>query len=114
MRLAHGTLNRTCKDAVRGLHANKTPAAISRIRKCLGAFDHIVKQYDNDNGVNGPSGLHHKPSATKHRDIILKELLQASVFKQQSPRKHSSCPNVKVLLHSMNKTSLIDWMVEHM
>ena len=107
-------LNRTCKDAVRGLHANKTPTAITRIGKCLGAFDHILEQYDKDNGIKKPSGLHHKPTATKDRDMILKELLQASVFKKQSPRKHSSCPTAKVLLHSINKKSLIDWMVEHM
>ena len=107
-------LNRTCKDAVRGLHANKTPAAITRIGKCLGAFDSILEQYDKDNGVKKPSGLHHKPTATKDRDMILRELLQASIFKKQSPRKHSSCPNVKVLLHSVDKTSLTDWMVEHM
>ena len=87
-------LNRTCKDAVCGLHANKTPAAISCIGKCLGAFDHIVKQYDNDNGVNGPSGLHHKPSATKDRDIILKELLQASVFKTKETLIMSQCQSV--------------------
>ena len=106
-------LNRTCKDAVRGLHANKTPATITRIGKCLGAFDSILEQYDKDNGVKKPSWLHHKPTATKNRDMILRELLQASIFKKQSPRKHSSCPKVTVLLHSIDKT-LIDWMVEHM
>ena len=107
-------LNRTCKDAVRGLHANKTPTAITCIGRCLGAFDHILEQYDKDNGIKKPSGLHHKPTATKDRDMIPKELLQTSVFKKQLPRKHSSFPTVKVLLHSINQKSLIDWMVEHM
>lgn len=104
-------LNRTCKDTICGLHANKTPTAITRIGKSLGAFYNTLEQYDKDNGVKNPSGIHHKPSVAKERDMIVMELLLASVFKKQSARKHSSYPHVKMLLHSVSKTSLIDWMV---
>ena len=106
-------LNRTCKDAVRGLHANKTPPAITCIGKSIGAFNTILEQYDKNNGLESPSGIHHKPKAIKERDMILRELLQTSVFKKQPARKHSSHPNVKILLHHIDKTSLIEWMVDH-
>ena len=57
-------LNRTCKDAVRGLHANKTPPAVTRIGKSIGAFNTILEQYDKNSGLESLLGytINPKPS----------------------------------------------------
>jgi len=49
-------LNRICKGAVYGLQANKTPAAIMRVGKSLGALNGVLEQFDEDNDIKTPSG----------------------------------------------------------
>lgn len=107
-------LNRVCKGAVHGLQANKTPAAIIRVGKSLGALNSVLEQFDKDNSITKPSGIHHKPKEIKDRDMILRELQQASVFNQHAARNHASYPHVKILLHSTDRNTLIDWMIKHM
>ncbi len=47
-------LNRVCKYAVRGLHANKT--AIDRVGKALGTLSPVLDQFDDQNKVKKTSG----------------------------------------------------------
>lgn len=108
-------INRLCKDAVYGLQANKTASAIVRVGKSLGPLSHLLEQFDKENDVRVPTGTHHKPSFSKDRDMILKELQQSQVFSENfAPRrKHQSFPKVKVLLHSISKDDLCAWMIQH-
>ena len=107
-------LNRICKGAVYGLQANKTPAAIRRVGKSLGALNGVLEQFDEDNDIKTPSGIHHRPSEIRDRDMILRELLQASVLSHHAGRSHTAFPHVKALLHSNKEEILIDWMIQHM
>ena len=108
-------LNRLCKDAVYGLQANKTPSAIVRVGKSLGSLSHFLDKFDKDNGVRVPTGAHHKPSFSKDRDTILKELQQSQVFSESdTSRKHRSFSKVKVLLHSTSCKEICTWMTQHM
>lgn len=108
-------MNCLCKDAVYGLQANKTVSAIVRVGKSLGPLSNFLEQFDKENDVRVPTGAHHKPSFSKDRDIILKELQQSQVFSESvTQRKHQSFPRVKVLLHSTNQEELCTWMTQHM
>lgn len=108
-------LNRLCKDAVYGLQANKTPTAIVRVGKALGPLSNFLDKFDKENSVKVPTGAHHKPNFDKDRDIILKELKHYKVFSENdTPRKHRSFPQVKVLLHSTSHEELSTWMIQHM
>ena len=104
-------LNRICKGAVYGLQANKTPAAIRRVGKSLSALNGVLEQFDEDNDIKTPSGIHHRP---RDRDMTLRELLQASVLSHHTGGSHTAFPHVKALLHSNEEEILIDWMIQHM
>ena len=107
-------LNRICKGAVYGLQANKTPGAIKRVGKSLGTLNDVLEQYDKDNDMKTPSGIHHRPCEIRDRDMILRELVQASVLSRHTDRSHTWYPRVKVLLHSTEEEILINWMIQHM
>lgn len=106
-------LNRVCKNAVYGLQANKTPDAIVRIGKSLGPLMDILQEFDDLVDVKAPSGAHHRPGIIKERDMIIKVLQEAAVFRQLGSRKHESFPKVKVLLHSLESDSLMTWIMGH-
>ena len=106
-------LNRVYKNAVYGLQANKTPEAIVHTGKSLGALMDILEEVNELVGVKVPSGAHHRPGIIKERDMILKILQEAAVFKQLRSRQHHSFPKVKVLLHSLSNEDLISWMIQH-
>ena len=107
-------LNRLLKDAVRGLQANKTSAAISRVGKSVGTLSDEVEQFDESNDVQVPSGCHHAPATVKDRDLIVQELVDTAVFSPVSERHHDSFQHVKLWLKSFDHEALLSWMLEHM
>ena len=81
-------INRLCKYDVYGLQASKTASEIVRVEKSLGPLSHLLEQFDKENDVIVPTGAHHKPSFSKDRDMILKELQQSQVFSENvAPRR---------------------------
>ena len=58
-------LNKIIKDAIRGLGANKTEAAIVYAGKALGTLEPVLRQFDAENKIKNPSGAHKPPSAEK-------------------------------------------------
>ena len=107
-------LNRLLKEAVRGLQANKTSAAISRVGKSMGTLSDVVEQFDESNDVQVPSGCHHAPATVKDRDLIVQELVDTAVFSPVSERHHDSFQHVKLWLKSFDREALLSWMLEHM
>lgn len=107
-------MNRLCKEAVRGLQANKTSASIVRVGKSLGTPKEVMEQFDEDNGIPLPSGAHSAPSMKKDRDLILQELLNSDVFSPGTARNHASFPRVKMWMKSSSNEALLSWMIDHM
>ena len=97
-------LNRVCKESIRGLGANKTEAAITRVAKALGTLSPILEQFDNDNRVSTVSGAHCTPGFEKDRDRILLHLQQYNISALPG-RCHSSFPKPRHVLHNFNKTT---------
>ena len=74
------------------------------IGKSLCALNGVLEQYNDDNDIKTHSGIHHKPSEIKDSNMILRELLPASVLSGHTGRSHTSYsvakyPHDKELLH---------------
>ncbi len=86
-------LNRVVKEAIRGLGANKTEAAITRVGRALGTSSPVLDQFEKENSVPERSGQHHVASSEKDRDTIVCQLQQTQVFTVITGRKHPTLPN---------------------
>ena len=86
-------VNRACKDAIRGLGANKTEISIVRIGKAIGPLMSVTSNYDwSVLGKESESSKHKVPSSEKDRRLMMNELIGcASVFEKVAGRrfKHS-------------------------
>ena len=58
--LHNENLNRLCKEAIKGLGANKTKSGIIRVGKVLNTIDTIITNCDIENDIIPPSGKHSK------------------------------------------------------
>lgn len=103
-------LNRVVKDSIRGLHANKTEKAITRVGKTLGTLSPLLDNFDHVNMVRKASGAHKAPRFTKDRDLIVQHLQKCNIFTCHEGRSHSSFPKPRDVLHSLNHDKIIDWM----
>ena len=107
-------LNHLCKEAVRGLGANQTPTAITRVGKCIGVLRPFLENYDETTSIPAQSGRHSVPSSQKDRDMIVTELLQKKVVDEIPGRTHYYFPNVKSsLLSRTDYKDLSKWIVQH-
>ena len=83
-------LNRTCKESIECLGANKTEDAIVHCGKALGTIHTLLNKFDMDNSVADSSLAHQCASQIKDISIIIKELQQSHVFDSIPGRKHHS------------------------
>ena len=67
-------LNQVLKDGIKGLGANKTDRAITRLGKCINSIDDILNTFDEDHQVHHTSGHHTEASAKKDIEVITEEL----------------------------------------
>ena len=104
---------RVLKDAIRGLRANRTEKAMTRTGKALGTLYTLLDNFDHDNKVNRPSGSHVTPGFEKDRDLIVKHLQLCDIFTCHSKRSHASFPKPRDVLHSLEHSNIIDWIVNH-
>lgn len=107
-------LNRICKDAIRGLGANQTEKAITRVGRALGTLSPVLDQYDKDNLVQSISAIRSIPGSQKDRDLIMQQLQDSKVFSITPGRKHPTFSRVRHMLHSTEKSKLLKWIVEHL
>jgi hypothetical protein len=105
-------LNRVVKDSIRGLHANKTPKAISRAGKLLGTLSPLLENFDHVNEVSQLSGAHKTPSFLKDRDMIVQHLQKCRIFSYHKGRMHKSFPQPRDVLHNHDYKKIVDWMTD--
>ena len=104
-------LNRTCKDAINHLGANKTPNAITRTGKAVCGLTAIVHNFDKLNGTV-ISGRHTRRSEMEDLIRIIEELTRLEVFATQPGRHHSKFPKFlsNRMLSSVNNAKMNLWM----
>ena len=109
-------LNKLCKESVRDLGANKTPIAIERVSKTLGAMDPIMQQFDKVNDIVTSSGRHKKPSCRQDIEAIVSECKKYEILVPQTDRtSHPSFSRLKSLLHSKTKTkSVVEYIKDNL
>ena len=94
-----------------GRSANKTPAAIQRIGKCVGVVQSVNDNFDEQTKVNEAKGYHTVPSVDKDKDIIIKELLSHAIF---TGRCHSAFKTMdRSLFSKVSYGLMLQWMNEH-
>lgn len=104
-------LNRLCKETIKGLGANKTPVAITRIGKAMGPMDKVLQNFDDSVLYNAPSQKHKAASAEKDRNKIISQL--RSVLSEHRNRSHSCFPNFQSISDRLNQKNLQKWITEH-
>lgn len=104
-------LNRMCKEAIKGLGANKTPKAITRIGKAIGPIHSVLNNFDNSVLNTTPSGKHGVASSEKDRDKVVTQLLH--VLDEQQGRCHSCFENYKRILLQLDQKKFNKWITEH-
>ena len=108
-------LNRTIKDAINHLGANKTPKAILRAGKALGGLTKVVHHFDKLNGTV-ISGHQTRHSEMEDLLTLIKELSEKSIFSNQPGRYHTCFQKLKsnCMLSSTNNDKLFTWMKTHL
>ena len=88
-------MNRLLKEAIKALHANKTPNAICRLGRCIGPLSDILNRYDTVHDSESPKCSHKPPKTEKDLNLLVKELLKAEVFNNKPGRTHNSFATFK-------------------
>eukprot|EP00731_Ephydatia_muelleri_P002182 Em0001g2182a len=106
-------LNKLLKGTICHLGANKTPQAIIRVGKALGALKYILEEFDRSTGVWVTTN-HTTRSEAEDLMKMVTELSQNKVFSHKPGRKHQIFPSIQCnkLLESINQTKLDLWMTQ--
>ena len=108
-------LNRACKEAIKGLGANKTEKSITRIGKAIGPLTTITSNFDqNVIGKMCKSSRRVVPSADKDKELIITELTgRACVFEEKAGRQYAHCSKLhKSILSKLDHGTLKEWIEE--
>ena len=81
-------LNRVLKDGIKGLGANKTERAITRLGKCIDSIDQVLTNYDEYHHIHHTSDHHTVTSPEKDIELVLSELLKVRPFAYNKGRSH--------------------------
>ena len=106
-------LNELLKGTICHLGANKTPQAIIRAGKALGALKYILKEFDRSTGVWVTTN-HTTRSEAEDLMKMVTELSQNKVFSHKPGRKHQIFPSIQCnkLLESIHQKKLDLWMTQ--
>ncbi|KAL5506330.1 hypothetical protein EMCRGX_G007948 [Ephydatia muelleri] len=106
-------LNKLLKGTICHLGANKTPQAIIRAGKALGALKYILEEFDRSTGVWVTTN-HTTRSEADDLMKMVTELSQNKVFSHKPGRKHQIFPSIQCnkLLESINQKKLDLWMTQ--
>ncbi len=109
-------LNRTCKDMLANLGANKTPKAIVRAGKAAGMISEMLAHFDAINRIDHGSGEHTRRSELKDLTKIVDEIHgKLRVFGHTTGRKHSTFPTYSSnTFRKIDSTKLNAWMKEYL
>ena len=100
-------LNKLLKDTICHLGANKTPQAIIRAGKALGALEYILHEFDKSTGVWVTTN-HTTRSEAEDLTKMVTELSQKKVFSYNPGGKHQTFPSIQCtkLLELINQKKL--------
>ena len=104
-------LNRVLKDGIKGLGANKTDRAITRLGKCINSIDDVLNTFDEDHQVRHTSGYHTEASAKKDIEVIMEELTKkVRPFSHSKGRCHKQVKITRGLMKTLKKETFHSWM----
>ena len=111
-------LNRVCKEAIKGVGANKTSKTIQRVGKVVGVLADVTKNFDESVLHHDLyHGTHKASSSAKDQQIILDELLnRACVFEEQANRVHTNFTDFSkkpYLFMKIRMKELETWIKDH-
>ena len=101
------------KDGIKGLGANKTDRAITRLGKCIDSIDQILNNCNAHHSVHSTSDHHTTASLEKDIGIIVEELSKkVHPFSHSKGRCHKEIKVTKPLMKTLNDTAFQSWMDE--
>ena len=103
-------LNKTVKEAVYYLGANKTEKAIVKIGKAIGTIVPILDQFDSQNRIHSTSSRHVRPDAKNDILTIAGELVKARSFAFEKGRKYKQFSKPKNVLLAKDRNDIVTWL----
>lgn len=106
-------LNRVLKDGIKGLGANKTEKAITRLGKCISSFDQILTNFDESLEVHHSADFHTVASLEKDITLVVNELTQnVQPFSFSKGRSHKNVRVKKPIMKTIDSAKFHSWMKE--
>ena len=106
-------LNRVLKDGIKGLGANKTEKAITRLGKCISSFDQILSNFDESLEVHHSTDFHTVASLEKDITLVVNELTnRVQPFSFSKGRSHKSIRVKKTIMKTIHSAKFHLWMKE--
>ena len=106
-------LNRVLKDGIKGLGANKTEKAITRLGKCISSFDQILSNFDESLKVHHSADFHTVASLEKDITLVVNELTKrVQPFSFSKGRSHKSVRVKKTIMKTIDSAKFHLWMKE--
>ena len=106
-------LNRVLKDGIKGLGANKTEKAITRLGKCISSFDQILSNFDESLEVHHSADFHTVASLEKDITLVVNELTkQVQPFSFSKGRSHKSVRVKKSIMKTIDSAKFHLWTKE--
>ena len=104
-------LNRVLKDGIKGLGANKTDRAITRLGKCIDSIDEVLNTFDEYHQVRHMSDYHTEASAEKDIKSIVEELTKnVRPFSHSIGRGHRRVKVTNRLMKTLDTEKFHSWM----
>ena len=102
-------LNNRLKGMINNIHAKNPDNAIDRVAKSIGTVHQVCEIFERENHAVHVLAKHNKPSFAKELDLMVKELDEQQVFKEQdrNPRCYRRIKNV---LQLSTKEQLRAWI----
>lgn len=104
---------RSCKTALSAVGANITVQSLDRIGKCIGSLVNVMGRFDGESEIKDVSGTHSEAKFKKDLDAIVKQLVEANVFKPGAagPRTYPSFSKLPSSIYmTLNYDKLFIWM----
>ena len=106
--------NRTCRNIVLGMGANKTPTAIVRASKSAAGVEQIVTRFDVETGIHKKSTAHTSRSSQDDENMMIKDLSKLQPFHTSPGRYHANFTNVEASpLVGMDMHDFFTWLDKH-
>lgn len=108
-------MNRTTKETLEHLGANKTEKAIVRSSKCAHSVMLVMQNFDEHLGIRSLSGAHKIPDTNRDITTMTEILMKAENFQNKGKRTHANFPKIKSngLCRSLDIQKFHTWIKDH-